>query len=401
MRFSFSAGITVAVRVFSVLLMGISSVVIARMLGPEGQGLVAALTAAVAIVLQFGNLGLYASNIRFVSEDRKLYSKAAGNSLTIGVILGLCLFIALAVSTKIIPAAYAEIPAAMLVFYATSLPFSLITMLSQGMLLAVDRIKKYNLLVLLRALLVLVGSTIILVVLHQGVREIIILLVLIEVFTSIMHLAVTYLIEKFRPSFDLNFLFSMMKYGLKVYVATQMTYLVLKFDILLVNYFLGLEQAGVYSISAKIADLLYMVPATIAIIFFPKATALGPKAKPFTDKILLGVSAIMAPSCIILFVLAGPLITLPFGDIYAGAITPLKILIPGIFFISLETILMSYFASKTMPYFAVATPILGVLTNIVLNIFWIPAYGIEGAAASSTISYTLMFLILLWFYRKN
>ena len=72
-----------------------------------------------------------------------------------------------------------------------------------------------------------------------------------------------------------------------------------------------------------------------------------------------------------------------------------------LFFISLETILMNYYAAKTMPAFAVVTPIIGLTLNIVLNIVFIPVYGITGAAVSSLFSYGLMFILLLGYYLRE
>jgi O-antigen/teichoic acid export membrane protein len=100
-------------------------------------------------------------------------------------------------------------------------------------------------------------------------------------------------------------------------------------------------------------------------------------------------------------VIAEPTILFLFGSQYQGAILPLKILIPGIFFIAIETILMNYFASKDMPAFAVYTPIIGLAANILMNMYTIPAYGIEGAAAASTIAYALMFLMLAVYYHEK
>jgi O-antigen/teichoic acid export membrane protein len=381
--------------------MGLASIVIARVLGPNGQGIVASLVAAVGIIIQFGNLGIYAANIRFVGANKKLFANASSNSLIIGLVLGAASFTLLYTSTLLYPDAYGEIPLSYLIIYAISIPFSLLIVLFQGMILAVEKIRTYNTFILARSLMVFLGTTALLLLLKKGVFEIILLLVAVEVLTCIGYMHASHKIEKIRLRFDYPLLKDMVKYGLKVYVATQMTYLVLKFDILLVNYYLGLAQAGVYSIAAKIADLIYLIPATIALIYFPRATALKEKARPFTNKVLLYLTALMFCGCALSYVIAEPTILFLFGSQYQGAILPLKILIPGIFFIAIETILMNYFASKDMPAFAVYTPIIGLAANILMNMYTIPAYGIEGAAAASTIAYALMFLMLAVYYHEK
>jgi len=403
MRFSVSAALTVFVRVSAVLLMGVASIVIARVLGPEGQGVIAAILAVVTILLQFGNLGLYASNIRFVGGDRKLYPKAAGNSLVIGAGLGGVLFLFLAAAAVFFPSLFSDVPRGYLLVYAASLPFALTTMLFQGLLLATDKIKSYNALIFSRASAVFGGAILILYVAKLTLWPLIVFLFLVEVLISLAYVVRCFMVERFKPSLDLSYLKRMVGYGVKVFLATQLTYLVLKFDILMVNYFLDLTQTGIYSVSAKVADLLYLVPSTVALIYFPRATALKDKARPFTNRVLLVLGALMFVACIILFFAAGPVTVMLFGPAYEGSVYPLKILVPGIFFISLECVLMNYYASKTMPLFAVATPVVGLAVNVGLNIVFIPVYGIAAAAWSSTIAYTLMFVMLLVYYmlKKN
>ncbi|MFH1789039.1 MAG: oligosaccharide flippase family protein [Candidatus Altiarchaeota archaeon] len=401
MRFGFSAVLTVATRVSAVLLMGLASIVIARVLGPSGQGLVASLLAVVGIVLQFGNLGVYASNIRFVGEDKKLYGRASSNSLFVGVFLGVAAFIVLAGASYVFPQVFGDVPKGFLLLYAVSIPFSLLIILFQGMILAVENVKTYNLFIFLRALMVFGGACLLLLVFGGGVYELVLLLVLVEVAVCFMYLYVSGRVEKIRFSVDVALLKRMVSYGLKVYVATQMTYLVLKFDVLLVNYYLGLASTGVYSIAAKIADLLYLAPATVALIYFPRATALKDKAGAFTNKILAYLAGIMFLGCAVFYVIVKPVVLFLYGSAYAGAILPLRILVPGIFFISLETIIMNYYAAKSMPLYVVATPLIGLAVNIGLNAAWIPTRGIVGAAASSTVAYTLMFVMLFAYYVWN
>ena len=66
----------------------ITSVIIARILGPEGRGAYAAAMAVVGIGVQFGNLGLHASNTYYVSHDRTLLSQLVSNTLVISLGLG-------------------------------------------------------------------------------------------------------------------------------------------------------------------------------------------------------------------------------------------------------------------------------------------------------------------------
>ncbi|MFH1402911.1 MAG: oligosaccharide flippase family protein [Candidatus Altiarchaeota archaeon] len=400
-KFSLSSGLTVFNRLFAVFIMGFMFIVVARTLGPSGQGIVATLVAMITIAIQFGNLGLYASNIRFVGADRSLYRQAAGNSLAIGSVLGLLMAAMLVGVYLISPSLFPDITLLLIAFYAASLPFSLLTMLFQGMLLAVEDIVKYNLLIFARAVVLVGGVVVILMFLGGGVLELILFLVAVEVLFAATYGGVVYLKEKFSFTIDAEFLKKMVGYGFKVYLATQLTYLVLKFDIIMVNYYLGSYQAGIYSVSSKMADMVKLIPETVALIFFPRATALKDKAKPFANKVLLVIGVFMLFMCLFLYFTAQPILLALFGQEYAGSVEPFIWLIPGIFFISIEVLLMNYFASKQMPLYVVFTPLVGLSVNVGLNMMWLPKYGIVAAAWTSTISYTVMFLMLALKYRTS
>jgi O-antigen/teichoic acid export membrane protein len=74
-----------------ILLIGIglvTSVIVARILGPDGRGLYAVAATIGAIGVQFGNLGLHASNTYYVARDRSLLPALVGNPLLIGFVFG-------------------------------------------------------------------------------------------------------------------------------------------------------------------------------------------------------------------------------------------------------------------------------------------------------------------------
>jgi len=55
-------------------------------------------------------------------------------------------------------------------------------------------------------------------------------------------------------------------------------------------------------------------------------------------------------------------------------------------------------AGKGKPWIAMQAMLPALLFNIILNFIFIPKYGANGAALSSTISYAVAGLLFLWFY---
>src|SRR5260370_22178301 len=65
-----------------------TTVLVSRVLGPMGRGLFAVAVVIGAIGVQFGNLGLHASNTYYVAKDRDLLPALIGNTLVISFGIG-------------------------------------------------------------------------------------------------------------------------------------------------------------------------------------------------------------------------------------------------------------------------------------------------------------------------
>jgi O-antigen/teichoic acid export membrane protein len=190
-------------------------------------------------------------------------------------------------------------------------------------------------------------------------------------------------------------------YGLKAYLAAFFAFLVLRIDLLMIKYMLDAKQVGYYSIAVSMADLTYMLPVVIGSLLFPKLSALsdGEKKWKLTRKIALGVGVLMLFAVTVSSLLAGVLVRFLFGDAYLPAVPAFIWLMPGIVMLSINVILMNYFASTGMPMVTVYSPALAAGLNIAMNLKLIPSLGIRGASVSSVASYGLMLgcsFVYLW-----
>ena len=65
----------------------------------------------------------------------------------------------------------------------------------------------------------------------------------------------------------------MLAFGFRSYVACALAFLIIRSDMLLVNYFLGTAQAGVYAVAVNITDLLLVFPTAVGTMLFPRISA--------------------------------------------------------------------------------------------------------------------------------
>ncbi len=369
----------------------ITGILIARILGPEGRGLYAVAMTVSTTGIQFGNLGLHASNTYYVAKDRTLLPSLVGNSILVSVVFG---FISAAVWAAFHAwPAIAPVHGFLLLLSLLWIPIGLAYLLMQNILLGIQEVRAYNTIELvMQVISVIVLTTVI--VTNIVKVEIVFLVGLLTVLLSTIwtfsrikkHLRV-------KLAISISLFQDNLKYGMKAYTAALLAFLVLRADLVMVKYMLGAEQAGYYSIAVALADTVYMLPVVVATILFPKLTSMNEKKQKwnFSKKAILSIGFILALLTGVTAAAAGPIIRILFGQAYEPAVPALIWLMPGIFFIGIQSVAVQFLNSEGFPPLIIVAWSLAFLVNIISNLIAIPAYGIKGASIASSISYFLLF----------
>src|SRR5690606_863129 len=138
-----------------------------------------------------------------------------------------------------------------------------------------------------------------------------------------------------------------------------------------------------------------MIPVVVGTVLFPKLSAMKDKQEKweFTKKLTYLYIPMMVLISGVAAIAAKPVVIILFGDEFMPAITPFLYLIPAILFLSINTVYMNYFASLGMPMITLYSTFLATVTNVILNIWLLPNYGMVGASISSIVAYGSMLLI--------
>jgi O-antigen/teichoic acid export membrane protein len=371
----------------------VTTVIVARTLGPEGRGLYAVALAFSAMGVQFGNLGLHASNTYYVARNKRLLPRLVGNTLVVSFIMGgggaLTAWGVFYLWPDLSP-----VTGTLLVLSLVWIPFGLAYMLLQNLLLGIHEVRAYNkielitkiLALALLGLIVFFGAATVELVFSAGLIGLIAgaLWILLGLKSSLS--------EAPRPSLAL--FKDNIAYGLKAYAGAFFAFLVLRAGLLMIKYLLDPEQAGYYSISSTMAEMMYMIPVVIGTILFPKLSAMNSTSEKWgaTRKVVLLVVLIMLALAGLSYLLAEPVVTILFGEAFLPAVPAFLWLMPGVIMLSVNTVYMNYFASTGMPLITVYSPAIAAAVNIVLNMKLIPVMGIIGASVSISVSYGLMLL---------
>jgi O-antigen/teichoic acid export membrane protein len=203
-----------------------------------------------------------------------------------------------------------------------------------------------------------------------------------------------------KPSFKL--LFPLLKFGPPLLIASLGYWFTQLSDRYLINYFKGISEVGIYSLSYGIASILAIFWLLLDNIIFPDLSALYDSnrkkelEKRFTRILKYGV-AITLPSVLGILILAKPIV---------------KIFSSGEFIDSYKVLIIISIAMFFYGIFAHFSVLLNVLKkvkvlnslwifmatiNIFLNILFIPKFGMMGAAYSTLVSF-LFGVIAIVFY---
>jgi len=385
---------TYGTRILLIFVTFATAIVIARELGPTGRGLYAVAATLGAIGAQFGNFGLHASNIYFVAKDRTHLPALIGNTLAVVVLS--CLVAALSGILFVYWPSLSPVHGTLLLLALAFVPISLAYLLVQGLLLGVNEVRAYNNIESLGKILALVLICILVVFQGRSVELFFAATALSVMVTFLWALARLRRVSTAPPKVSWPVFRQSIGIGLRAYAIAFFGFLLLRIDLLMVKYMLGATEAGYYSISQVLAENTMMFPVVIGLLLFPKLSALREREAKLqlANKAVLVTAALMLPAVVIAAFAAAPLISLAFGPSFLPAVAPFAWLMPGTYFLGIETVMVQLLNSEGFPPIIVAAWIGATLINVALNFWAIPRYGITGASIVSSVCYFLMFVIV-------
>ncbi len=172
-----------------------------------------------------------------------------------------------------------------------------------------------------------------------------------------------------------------------------------RIDQILIKNMLDAHSVGIYGSAVSISEVWNFIPVIIVTVFFPAIIY----AKKTSEKIyytrlknisilLFTLSVIVA---IITTIFAPLMIKIIYGDAFFGAIEILKIYVwsnIGMFFGILATnYLIAENRKKTLAFIT----FIPMMINVILNLIFIPKYGIVGSAYATLISYSMVPILLI------
>ena len=384
-----------------VLLLNIAgTVVVARYLGPSGRGTVAVAFNLTLILVQIGTLGLLTANPYFAAKDPAALGRIVSNSLWLAAGLGSLLFLVGVLLKVLVPDAVAGLGWTELIVALVGIPAALATQFFQSILLGEARTLAYNLVELTLGVVTLAALVIGFAVFDMGVLGAISLMTagyVVGVFVYLGFL-LRHAPQFTRPSFPL--IREMLGYAFRIYVATLVSFLVIRIDLLLVNSYLGPDQAGTYSVAAALGQGLYLLPTVVGLNLFARV-ARGSGGAEMSAQVFRSISVLYGLLCLITVPFAGPAIRFLYGEEFASSTELYYWLLPGIFSLGMLTILSHHFAGRGFPLSAMLVWFVGLAVNLAINVAFLPGHGTYVASLASSVAYTLLLVLHMQLFARE
>ena len=261
------------------------------------------------------------------------------------------------------------------------------------------QVKSYNIIYFIRNAMPYVISVLILFTYNQTHLSLVYAQILLFFFTMI------YLIQCSIKKVNLSILFkNIKKYSLysfsiaiPVLPVVMSAYILSVSDRYMIEYFYGYNEVAEYSLAYTIAMIVQLFVLAIGKAWQPFIfESLKNKQYSIIKRNSFYYSFVIAVISIAIYLLSEPLVLFLSNDDYLKAIELIPILLCGIYFFFLYSMLSNIvFFYKKMFLFALPA-IIAAITNVCLNYYFLPLYGYEVATWTTLVSYAIEFIIIVF-----
>jgi O-antigen/teichoic acid export membrane protein len=388
-------------RVITMIVSFVVTAYIVRILGPSDYGQLSYAVSFVAIFSFISSLGIDTVLYRELVDHPESIGRYMGTAVTIKIFSGilattLCLLFAFGLSNT------NDISLLLISIISLSFIFNSFNLLGLEFQAKVESkhlsIASFIILITLNILKVIA------IISGKGVIYLAFILLLEPIITAIIFLLYrNFVYGKFNDwTFDQEIAKSLLRDSWPMLLSSAFAILYSRIDQVFIKHMIDNTAVGLYDAAVRISEAWYFIPNIIVGSLFPAIV----RSKKLSENIyvkrlmklgilLLSISLI---SSVILMLVAKPIISILYGsDFINGSTDILKIYVWGGIGMSLGALTTSYLVSENLRKAIFTSSMITMVLNIILNLLWIPRYGIEGAAWSTAISYSIVPISILLF----
>jgi O-antigen/teichoic acid export membrane protein len=404
LTFARNVYLTVAARIVIVAAGLVTSVIMARTLGPAGKGLFSLSILVSGLVFMALNLGVGTASGYLLGRKKVPLEELAGNWLSLSVVIGLgALALSLSLAGVVVPRFVPSVPLGNVVIALFGIPLSVLVFNFLLLFRANDDFLSFNVVDALHSVafcVLFTGCAIF--ASSRLLQASIVAWLAAYVITGFFALLLMSRFVRLAFRWKGPLVKEALRFGVQQNLGNLLDFLNYRFDMLLVNYFLGPAHVGYYSISVVIVEKIWYIPNILSAVLHPRVAHAGEERDANRDTTLVSRITVLTVgvACVAILLLGRLLVRILYSDTFLPAVTPLFLLLPGIFMISLAKILTSDLTARGYPRASMWAGVVAVVSNVISNVVLIPRLQLDGAAISSTISYSLYAVVIVAYFRR-
>lgn len=382
---------------------GVTTIVLARVLGPHNWGGYSIAVSLVAILVAATTLGVEQGITYFVGAGRWEPRAAFGSAIRMAAVAGVLGALAGLAARALFPSAFAGLPVWLTGVAVVAVPFSLALIYTSSIALATDRYEASRSMPAVQAGLLLAVSAPAAVLF--GRTGAVSALTIAAVVSAIW--AIAWALRRLPPAgpTPARQLRRAISFGIKGYGANALQLVNYQLDLFILAAVASAAAVGHYALAVSAATLLMLLPRALSSVLYPRVARLSASGEEETremveTKSLRHVSLIVGITTLGMAAALELLVVPIFGADYEPSINLGLILLPGAAAIGIATVLGVTVIGRGKPNYSLYSTLVTTPLTVVMYATMIPWLQATGAAIASTLSYFCSLVLFSHFYRR-
>jgi len=363
----------------------------------QGTGAYGVVTTFQIVLQGVFSLGLAYANTTFVAKDRSRRDELHTTTLIITAVVSAVVVAGLLLGRKWISQnLLSNVQPHWLTIVAVCFPFALYFFFLSGLWTGEERIRRINMLNLLRATAFVAGVALAVLVAPGSVSAVLWAWAVSFALAGALSFGLTRWVDRVRWSWKPSAFREALRFSMVAYLGDVASILHQWFGLMLINTYFTRAATGAYFLALTIGGYFWVLAGALR-----RAAArrvIGGEPEPSWElvsaltRVVLWV--LVVPSAVL--AAAGPwLIPLVFRG-FDQSVLPLQLVLPGFVLNSCAVVLAYYvIGNRRRPVVVTSVAWVGLAANVALSLALIRPLGVLGVAAAAGVSYSLPFLLLL------
>lgn len=380
----------------------VSSLIIARSLGPSGRGVIAFFIVSVLVGCRLVSVGTAESTAvacgRYPERRSAILSQAVGLSLVFGLVGGALLAGLLALAKRWLPP---DIDDEMIVLIGIGILANTVFLVAFGFLRGCSRFKAYGGVLALSPWVYAICLAVLWTRDDLTIRSVAVVWVIYSCATATASVVLSIPVAGLSR-LDPRLIRESLRFGVRAWPGSLSSMVNARIDQVIMGFITTATILGFYSVAVNVSEILLYLPSATAAALLPALMRRAAEDRVAeTLSVFRRLILVMLAVTSVAAAVGAPLIPVVFGHAFSSSVTPYLLLLPsGIGFAALLVSEAGLLAAGT-PVRASLTMVIAVVTGVVLDFTLVPRLGANGASIAASAAWLAGGTLGILFLRRR